>query len=93
MSSDRSRCARCDREVEAEYRYPRMRHVAKVYMTFPLFMLPAFPFLAGDYVVSLPTMMVWALGTGPVLAIIKDPPTCRECGAFVPRPGASEPTS
>ncbi len=53
------------------------------YLCFPIAMIPAFPFLAADYVVSLPIMMVYMLGIGPVLGIVREPPTCSTCGALV----------
>jgi hypothetical protein len=78
-------CVRCDRDVKVEYEHsPAMRRWWKAYFAIPFLMLPAVPFLAGDYVVSLPLMMAYMLGIGPVLAVIRDPPTCARCGALIP---------
>lgn len=86
MSMRRS-CVRCDAWVEVEYQHSsRLRRWMKAYFLIPLFLIPASPFLAGDYVVSLPIMMVYMLGIGPALAIVRDPPTCTTCGALIPTP-------
>ncbi len=52
-------------------------------MLIPIPIIPILPMMASDYVVSLPLLMLYMLGIGPVLAIIRDPPTCWECGAIV----------
>lgn len=84
-SSKRCRCARCEREVEVRYQYTApVRRWLKVYLYIPLLMLPALPFLAGDFAVSLPLMMAYMFGIGPALTIIKDPPICCECDAWIP---------
>jgi hypothetical protein len=49
----------------------------------PIILVPLFPFAASDYVVALPTLMLYMLGLGPVFAIIKDPPACSICDAIV----------
>jgi hypothetical protein len=82
----RAWCLRCEREVEVQYRYsPRMRRLMKGYMFIPLAILPVYPIAAADYVVSIPLMMLYMLGIGPALSIIRDPATCCECGAFIPK--------
>jgi len=79
-------CTRCERDVEAVYQYsPTLRRWLKVYLYLPAFMLlPLLPFLAGDFVVTLPLMMVYMLGIGPALTITRDPPACGPCGALLP---------
>lgn len=74
--------------MELRYEYSAAtRRWLKAYLYVPAaLLLPMLPFLAGDYVVSLPLMMAYMLGIGPALSIIRDPPTCGECGALVPRP-------
>ena len=80
-------CLRCDHEVEVEHRYsPRLRRALKAYFVLPVLLVPLFPFLAWDYVFSLPVMMLYVVGMGPALSIIKDPATCSVCGAYVPAP-------
>ena len=81
-------CARCDREVEVAYHHPRrLRRGLRAYFFLPLALLPAFPILASDYVVALPMCMLYMLGIGPVLVIVRDPPVCARCGALLdPRP-------
>lgn len=85
--SPRGACVRCEREVEVEYQYsPFVRRWLKAYLYLPaVLLLPMLPFLAGDFAVSLPLMMLYMLGIGPALTIIKDPPTCRVCGALIPK--------
>lgn len=88
----REHCVRCATEVDVQYRYPRrLRRALIGYLCLPLAMIPAFPFLAADYVVSLPLMMVYMLGIGPVLGIVREPPSCSVCGALV-GPRARPPT-
>jgi len=81
-------CTRCERDVTVEYSHsPAMRRWWKAYFIIPpMLLIPAAPFLAGDYVVSIPIMMAYMLGFGPALSIVRDPPTCADCGAFIPRP-------
>lgn len=76
-------CERCDHQVEGEYRAPTRRKWAKIYFLLPLPFVPVFPIMAADYAVCLPLLMVYLLGVGPVLAILKDPPHCTECGAIL----------
>lgn len=81
----REHCVRCDRDVDVEYQHSAaMRRGWRAYFIVPILMTPAVPFLAGDYVVSLPLIMAYMLGIGPVLSVIRDPPTCAECGALIP---------
>jgi hypothetical protein len=76
-------CARCHHEVEAVYRRPRLRKAVRAYLLMPFVLVPLFPFAASDYVVALPTLMIYMLGLGPVFAIIKEPAVCSICGAIV----------
>lgn len=77
-------CARCERDVEVEHRYPqKLRSRLRLYLYLPLLLVPFFPFLASDYVVALPMLMLYMLGIGPVLRIVREPGECRECGAMV----------
>lgn len=72
--------------MEVEYEHSaRMRRWWKAYFIVPILLLPMLPFLAGDFAVSLPLMMVYMVGMGPALSIVKDPPLCAVCGALVPR--------
>ena len=90
MTASHGPCARCKREVALEYRYPRGRKWAKAYLLIPVPFIPVLPIMASDYVVMLPLLMWYLLGIGPVLAIVKDKPVCRECGAFVSLPGRGQ---
>lgn len=77
-------CTRCDRAVEVEHRYShRTRKWVRLYLAMPLVLLPFFPILAADYVLALPMCMLYMLGIGPVLVIVRDPALCCECGALV----------
>ena len=86
--STRGLCVRCEREVEVEYQYSQtMRRWLKAYLYVPaVLLLPMLPFLAGDFAVSLSLMMAYMLGIGPALTIVRDPPTCVDCGALIPKP-------
>jgi hypothetical protein len=86
MASVRSHCIRCDREVEVEYKHSRrMRRLMKGYMMIPIALLPIYPFAASDFMVSLPLIMIYLMGIGPAMAILRDPATCTECGALIPK--------
>jgi hypothetical protein len=77
-------CTRCQRDVAVEYQNSAaMRRWWKLYFTVPVFLLPASPFLAADFAVCLPLMMAYMVGMGPVLAIVREQPTCVECGALI----------
>jgi hypothetical protein len=77
-------CTRCDREVEVEHRHPlALRRKVKLYLYMPIILVPAFPFIAWDYVIALPIFMLYMMGIGPVLMIVRDPGVCCECGALV----------
>lgn len=90
MAESQPFCTRCARAVAVEYRYSRrLRRLLKGYLFIPILSLPAFPLLASDYVFCIPAMMLYMLGIGPVLVIVRDPPACSECGALIsgaPRP-------
>ena len=79
-------CLRCDHAVDVEYQHsPAVRRWWKAYFYIPLMLLPALPFLAGDFAVSLPLIMAYMLGIGPALDIVRAPPLCATCGALIPR--------
>ena len=79
----RAHCERCVAEVEASYRSPRARRFALGYALLIVPFLPVLPIIAADYVVMLPMLMLYMLGGGQVLAILRDPPLCDDCGAIV----------
>lgn len=79
----RAHCERCAAEVDASYRRPRARRYARGYPLLIVPFLPLIPIIAADYVVMLPMLMIYMLGAGPVLAILRDPPVCDDCGAIV----------
>lgn len=79
----RAHCERCSTEVDASYRRPRARRLARGYPLLIVPFLPFVPIIASDYVVMIPMLMVYMLGLGPVLAILRDPPQCDDCGAIV----------
>jgi hypothetical protein len=81
----RGHCLRCDEEVEGAYAHPRLRKVAYGYLLLIVPFLPLLPIIGADQVVMIPTLMLYMLGLGPVFAIIRDPPTCNECGALLPK--------
>lgn len=54
-----------------------------MYLFMPIILLPMFPFIAWDYVIALPIFMLYMMGIGPVLLIVREPGVCCECGALV----------
>jgi hypothetical protein len=77
-------CVRCQCEVEIEHRHSRrLRRALRGYFLLPLALIPLFPVLASDYVVALPMCMLYMLGIGPALVIVRDPPICARCGALL----------
>ena len=87
----RAHCRRCDRDVEGVYQHPKLRILARVYLFLWVPFVPILPIMASDYVVSLPILMLYMLGIGPILAIVQDSATCTECGANVERVVKSRP--
>ena len=75
-------CGRCEADVVGVYRHPRIRVLAWVYAGFGVVGIAAFPFFAWDYLVSLPGYMLYLLGFAQVLAILREKPTCPDCGAL-----------
>lgn len=75
-------CERCGHEVEGVYRRPTHRKWAKFYFLLPIPFLPVIPMMASDFIICLPGIMVYLLGVGPVLGILRDPPHCGDCGAI-----------
>jgi hypothetical protein len=83
-------CTRCERTVDVEHKHSHAtRRWLRLYLYMPLLLLPAFPILAADYIVALPTCMLYMLGIGPVLMIVREPGLCCECGAMVAKGGAA----
>lgn len=77
-------CLRCQREVPVEYEHSAAaRRWWKLYFLVPIALLPAMPILASDYVVSLPLVMAYMVGFGRVVSIVRETPTCAECGALI----------
>ena len=70
-------------DVVGVYRQPRLRRWVRWYFVLPLPFVPVFPIIASDFAVMLPLLMVYLLGIGPVLGVLKDPACCEECGAVV----------
>ena len=79
----RRRCERCETEVEAEYDEPRLRRWVKGYFLIGLPFIPALGIIGSDYVVMLPMLMIYVIGIGPALGVVREPPKCCECGAVV----------
>jgi len=78
-------CERCDATVQGSYRHPKMRRIAWGYLAIVIPIVPILPMAASDFVVAIPTMMLYMLGLGPVFAIIREPAVCSECDAFLPK--------
>ena len=79
----RAHCERCATEVDASYPRPRARRYARGYPLLIVPFLPVIPIIAADFAVMIPLLMVYMLGAGQVIAILRDPPLCDDCGAIV----------
>ncbi|MEM7151889.1 MAG: hypothetical protein AAF799_03560 [Myxococcota bacterium] len=86
-------CERCDATVDASHRHPTTRKLGWVYVSLLIPIIPILPMAASDYVVSLPLFMGYLLGFGHVLAVLREPAVCDECGAYIPKPGTPRPVS
>lgn len=75
-------CERCRANVEASYRNPSGRKLARAYPLLILPFIPVLPIIAADFAVCLPLLMLYMLGAGPVIGILREPPLCNECGAM-----------
>lgn len=76
-------------EVEGDYPNPRARRLARYYPLLIVPFIPVLPIIAADFAVMLPLLMIYMVGAGPVIGILRDPPECSDCGAIVkalPRP-------
>lgn len=82
-------CERCQADVEASHRNPSLRRIARAYPLLIVPFIPALPIIASDFAVMLPLLMLYMLGAGPVIGILREPPLCNECGAItrvLPKP-------
>jgi hypothetical protein len=89
LAAMRAHCERCVADVDASYRSPRARRFARWYPFLVVPFLPVLPIIAADFAVMIPMLMIYMLGLGPVMAILRDPPLCDDCGAYakaVPKP-------
>lgn len=77
-------CARCEREVDAEYDDPKLRRWVKGYFWLGAPFIPFAPIIGSDYVVMLPLTMLYLIGFGTALRVLQEPPKCCECGAVCP---------
>ena len=76
-------CERCQCHVEVSYDDAELRRWAKGYMCMGLPFIPLSPIIGSDFAIMLPMAMVYCLGFGPALGIIREPPKCEVCGAAV----------
>ena len=83
MNEMRGYCERCEDEVETAHDDPQLRRWVKGYFYLGLPFIPLSPIIGSDYVVMLPLTMLYLLGFGPALGIIREPPKCDDCGAAV----------
>lgn len=80
----RMHCTRCAHEVAVEYQHSAAtRRWWRLYFLIPIFLLPASPILASDFFVCIPLMMAYMVGFGRVLSIVRETPTCADCGALI----------
>jgi hypothetical protein len=85
----RGYCERCEVEVETEYDDPKLRRWVKGYFFLGLPFIPLTPIIFSEITVMLPMFMVYVIGFGPALGVLREPAKCCECGAAVDRASAS----
>lgn len=88
----RAHCDRCAADVDATYPRPQARKLVRWYPLLIVPFLPFIPIIAADFAVMIPLLMLYMLGGGQVIAILRDPPLCDDCGAIVkamPKPARS----
>ena len=86
-------CERCECEVEAAYDEPELRRWVKGYFYLGVPFIPALGIIGSDYVVMLPSLMVYLIGFGPALGMLREPPKCCECGAAVSHAAGMNPAT
>lgn len=84
MAGTQKHCLRCEREVAVQYEHSESaRRWWKLYFLVPIALTPAMPILASDFAVCLPLVMAYMVGFGRVLSIVRETPTCVDCGALI----------
>ena len=83
-------CERCEAVTEVTYDEPQLRKWARVYMMLGIPYIPLSPIIGSDWAVMLPLTMLYLLGFGPALGILREPPKCDDCGAAVSLASAPE---
>jgi hypothetical protein len=83
LGSMRRYCERCETEVAAAYDEPELRRWVKGYFCLGVPFIPLLGIIGSDYMVMLPMTMVYLVGFGPALGMLREPPKCCECGAAV----------
>ncbi|MCA9635931.1 MAG: hypothetical protein KC420_07880 [Myxococcales bacterium] len=78
-------CSRCERETSASHNNPGLRRWARIYFFLGMPFIPLIPIIGSDFAVMLPLTMVYLLGMGPALRVIREPASCDTCGADVER--------
>ena len=79
----RGYCERCKEEVEAVYDDPKLRKWIKGYFYIALPFIPLTPIIGFEFSVLLPMTMVYLIGLGPAIGILREPPKCCDCGAAI----------
>lgn len=79
----RGYCERCEIEVETEYDDPQLRRWVKGYFCLGLPFIPLTPIIFSEISVMLPMLMVYSIGFGPALGVLREPAKCSECGAAI----------
>ena len=79
-------CERCESQVDAAYDDPELRRWVKGYFLLGLPFIPLAPIIGSEFSVMLPMTMVYLIGFGPALGVLREPPKCCECGAVTDDP-------
>jgi len=78
---------RCDEQVSARYPNPKLRRWVRGYFFLGVPFIPFLPIIGADFIVMLPLTMLYLIGLGPALSIVRTAASCDQCGADVEAKG------
>lgn len=90
MSSEHPPCPRCYSQRGVLRPWVGFKVIRTLWIGGIGLWLLALPFLAMDFVITLPALMIYALAAGPVFGLASQQPICRNCGLGRPKPGWHE---
>jgi hypothetical protein len=76
-------CPRCRADVEATWPWSGWGTLKRAHLAGICLLLLLSPFFYADFIVMLPSSMLFAFAIGPVMSLARIKPTCLQCGAAV----------